>query len=826
MRTNLPVTNVEYPLKEGTCIVSRTDLKGRITYVNQDFLEYSGFTEVELIGKAHNIVRHPDMPPEAFQDLWDTLQAGRPWTGVVKNRRKNGEYYWVVANATPLMEGKEIVGYLSVRTKPTRELIQAHDQLYKQIMAGEAKGIVIQEGRAVAVGGLLKNNPIAQWWSKAQIPARMQAGGGVALTAVAVAALGGWYHQPALLGLGALMGAGVMWGMKREGQQFSRQLTQAAYQLDHFAQGKFDGVVEAWGHDELASMLLAIKRVQTRLGFEFAETIRRADESERMRLVSERIKQALDVAAANVMLADPQGKVLYANQSCFKLFEVAETAFRTRVPHFDAKQLLGMDASQFHPDPRSQQRLMDGLRQVHTERMELGGRTFNLVYNPVVDASGARLGTVIDWQDLTDELAAVEAERKVAAANAQVKQALDSCSTNVMIADANNVIVYTNKSVEDMLAKNEGRLRQALPHFDARQIKGKSFDVFHRNPAHQQQLLASLRGEYKTEVKVSGLTFSLTANPIFDAQGQRLGSVVEWKDRTAEVEAEFAVNQLVDGATQGDFSNRMGMNNEQHGAFFAMLAERFNMLMDTVSNTIRDVRVAAEQLTAASEQVSATSLSLSQSASGQAASVEQTSAALEEMTSSIQKNSNSAVQTDAMAQQSASEASEGSGAVAQTVEAMRSIAAKIAIIDDIAYQTNLLALNAAIEASRAGEHGRGFAVVAAEVRKLAERSQAASMEIRELAGNSVNMAERAGQLLAQMMPSITQTSDLVRGIASASSEQADGVRQINGAMGLLNSTTQQNASASEQLSATAEELSAQATQLQELMSFFRLVGDR
>ncbi|MBP7485306.1 MAG: PAS domain-containing protein, partial [Aquabacterium sp.] len=113
MRTNLPVTNIEYPLRDGTCIVSRTDLKGRITYVNQDFLEYSGFAEDELIGKAHNIVRHPDMPEEAFQDLWDTLSAGRPWTGLVKNRRKNGDYYWVVANATPLLDGEQIVGYLS-----------------------------------------------------------------------------------------------------------------------------------------------------------------------------------------------------------------------------------------------------------------------------------------------------------------------------------------------------------------------------------------------------------------------------------------------------------------------------------------------------------------------------------------------------------------------------------------------------------------------------------------------------------------------------------------------------------------------------------------
>ncbi len=821
MRTNLPVTDKELPLREGACIVSRTDLKGRITYVNQDFLEYSGFQEDELIGKAHNIVRHPDMPPEAFQDLWDTLSSGRPWTGMVKNRCKNGDYYWVVANATPLLEGKEIVGYLSVRTKPTREQIAEHEQLYRQIRAGQAQGVSIVEGRAVTDGGWLENNFVSRWLRHASLPARGQAMAFAALASTSVAAAGAWFHQPGIVAAAAAATCGLGWWLSRETRTMGTKLQQAAMHLDRFAQGKFDGVVEAWGHDELAGMLLAIKRVQTRLGFEFAETVRRANESERMRQISERIKQALDVAAANVMLADPQGKVIYANQSCLKMLAAAQTALRQRVPTFDPAELMGADACQFHADPVAQRRLMEQLSQPHSERMEIGGRTFNLGFNPVIDASGARLGTVIEWRDLTDELAAAAEERRIAAVNAQVKQALDSCSTNVMIADANNVIVYTNKSVDEMMLRNESRLRQALPHFDARQIKGKSFDVFHKNPAHQQRLLAALQGEYKTQVKAAGLTFSLTANPIFGADGQRLGSVVEWKDRTAEVEAEAEVSRLVEGATQGDFSHRMAASDES-GSFFGMLASSFNVLMDTISNTIRDVRAAAEQLTSASEQVSATSMSLSQSASGQAASVEQTSAALEQMSSSIRKNSDNAVQTDEMAQKSAHEAHEGGEAVSRTVEAMRSIAAKIAIIDDIAYQTNLLALNAAIEASRAGEHGRGFAVVAAEVRKLAERSQAASMEIRDLAANSVDMAEKAGQMLTQMMPSINETSELVRSIAAASGEQAEGVSQINSAMGLLNSTTQQNASASEQLSATAEELSAQATQLQELMAFFRV----
>ncbi|SDW71289.1 methyl-accepting chemotaxis protein [Nitrosomonas oligotropha] len=149
MRVNLPVSNTEYPIGDDTLILSTTDTKGRITYVNPTFIEVSGFSEDELIGKAHNIVRHPDMPPDAFADLWKTLQAGKPWTGLVKNRRKNGDFYWVLGNATPLVENGTIVGYLSIRTKPSRELIDKAEPIYRQILEGKAKNIKIENGNIV-----------------------------------------------------------------------------------------------------------------------------------------------------------------------------------------------------------------------------------------------------------------------------------------------------------------------------------------------------------------------------------------------------------------------------------------------------------------------------------------------------------------------------------------------------------------------------------------------------------------------------------------------------------------------------------------------------
>jgi len=117
MRKNLPVTQREWVLRDGMVIVSRTDLKGRITYVNEDFIEASGFTESELIGEPHNLVRHPDMPPEAFRDLWETLKRGNPWTGMVKNRRKNGDHYWVLTSTTSCARSSAACR-VSVRLRP------------------------------------------------------------------------------------------------------------------------------------------------------------------------------------------------------------------------------------------------------------------------------------------------------------------------------------------------------------------------------------------------------------------------------------------------------------------------------------------------------------------------------------------------------------------------------------------------------------------------------------------------------------------------------------------------------------------------------------
>ena len=274
--------------------------------------------------------------------------------------------------------------------------------------------------------------------------------------------------------------------------------------------------------------------------------------------------------------------------------------------------------------------------------------------------------------------------------------------------------------------------------------------------------------------------------------------------------------------SQGDLTKTIDVYQKDE---IGVLAEALRNMKDKLTEVVSDVQSATDNVAAGSEALSASSESLSQGATEQAASIEEVSSSMEQMAANISQNASNAKETDALATKAASDAKESGVAVSQTVSAMKSIAEKISIIEEIARQTNLLALNAAIEAARAGEHGKGFAVVAAEVRKLAERSGTAASEISELSSTSVEVAEKAGQMLEALVPDIEKTAALVQEISAASNEQSSGATQINQAISQLDSVIQQNASSSEEMASTSEELSGQGQQLQMTMSFFNVNGN-
>lgn len=306
------------------------------------------------------------------------------------------------------------------------------------------------------------------------------------------------------------------------------------------------------------------------------------------------------------------------------------------------------------------------------------------------------------------------------------------------------------------------------------------------------------------------LTVKVKPRSAQDSFGQALAKMSAYLNETSIVAANIAA---------GILSNRISVRSERD-----KFGNTFSQMLDGLSRVVLELRLAADAIAAASSQIAESAHHLSESAAEEVANVQSTTASLQLIDSLIAQSASSSRQMEMMAVQGASDAKQSSDAAHDTVRALKAILERNIFIEEIATETNLLALNAAIEAARAGDAGRGFGVVASEIRKLAERSKNSAREISELAATSREVAERAGQHLATLVPSIHRTTALVHEVAAAASEQSKGVKDVNLAMSVLDKATQNNAASAQELAAIAEEMAAQAESLQQLLSFFRLAG--
>jgi len=263
MRLNTPCTNQEFVLEDGKTIVSTTDLKGKISYANPYFIEVSGFTEEELIGAPQNILRHPDMPAAAFADLWSTIKAGMPWSGMVKNRCKNGDYYWVYANVTPVIEAGRPVGYMSVRTKPSREQVAQADQLYRELREGNPRRLRLERGRLRQSGwrnwaGRLRDISLAR-----HIGIGMGALSSLLLFLAVSGAVAGAPLWLSLTNAGFVALALYFWySLQRAIIRPLRQATTFARQM---AGGDLTGALEIGADNEMGQLLAALRQTNVNL---------------------------------------------------------------------------------------------------------------------------------------------------------------------------------------------------------------------------------------------------------------------------------------------------------------------------------------------------------------------------------------------------------------------------------------------------------------------------------------------------------------------------------------------------------------------------------
>ena len=486
-----------------------------------------------------------------------------------------------------------------------------------------------------------------------------------------------------------------------------------------------------------------------------------------------RVQTALDNAASLVLMADPEGRVVYANGSARRYFESAEADMQAALPEFRAAGLDGMDAGRLFADAEVAKARLGSFSETWRERREFGQRVVELTLNPVVNEAGGRLGAVIEWVDLTEELSA-EAEKATRLAQERAREK----------AEREAELTFQEELTAMVQAAAVGDFTRQLSGAGRTGLMGKLGEGMN-------QWSATVRGA--------------------------LGEVVEMMSAMAKGD----LSKRIVGEYQGEL---LRLKTDANAT-----AEQLGAIVGQTAEGITTIKSATAQLSAGSQDLSART-------EEQVASLEEMAASIREMSATVKQNADNAQTANqlALGARGAAEsggevASSAVRAMAQIEESAQKISEIVGVIDEIAFQTNLLALNAAVEAARAGDAGRGFAVVAAEVRALAQRSSQASKEIKGLISSSgsqvkrgVELVNRAGSSLTEIVTSVKRVAEIVSEIAAASREQSDGVQQVDETVTRMEAVTQKNASLVEESTASLSAVDRQVDGMLEVVSFFNV----
>jgi len=521
MKQNGPVTQREVTFPVGETIVSRTNLKGVITHVNQSFVDISGYSEAELIGHQHNILRHPDMPAAAFQDLWDTLKAGKPWTGMVKNRCKNGDHYWVRANIVPVTRNSETVEYLSVRTAPNREEIAEAESLYQNIKKGIA---TLETGK--------HKRPEFTVFQKFFVLNAI-ASALLLLLSVGLASfsLTAFFISEILL----LSVSGLSYRIIK--QQHIDPIEATTRLLHDITEGDYRKAIDLNRDDAIGKLLRAIHIMQIKLGYDI-------DDAKYRNQATMLFKHALDVCNTCVILVDNRGTVTYANDGFNTLLSTWQGTESQDIPQIDGG-IIGCNIGILLPSIANQTLALDELNKSTKTQELVGSRTVKLVLTPVFDQLLTRIGTVIEWDDITEALRNEKIAQKIAEENATVRCALDVCDTSVTLTDKSLAITYLNQSAQNLFLNNETTLQQVLAEFDAKNILGMPVDTLLTNNKPELEVIRELSAPYHSQIRLSDRTFTITATPVY-LENNRLGTVIEWKDITEQLEKRQQEKQIAE----------------------------------------------------------------------------------------------------------------------------------------------------------------------------------------------------------------------------------------------------------------------------------------
>ncbi|ASM51443.1 methyl-accepting chemotaxis protein [Pseudoalteromonas espejiana DSM 9414] len=821
---------------------------GRIITANSNFLNAMGYRLEEVQGQHHSMFVEPDeAQSNEYKNFWQRLRNGEFISDEFKRLANGGHEVWIQATYNPIIDSQgQVLKVIKFATDVT----------------AQKKSTAEAQGQLEAIGK-----------SQAVIEFNLD---GTIITANDNFLNGLGYQLNEIKGQHHRLFVEPQYAKSEEYKQFWEKLGRGEFDSGEYLRIGKQGQ-EIWiqaSYNPIYDLNGKPYKV-----IKYATDITAQKELERESKKAADLASALTVCQANVMIADKDLNIVFVNEQVKLMLKARETALQSVLPNFSVDNLIGTCVDDFHKHPAHQRELLKNLQQPHKAELRLAGLIFSLIASPWINHEGKHLGTIVEWEDITESVAKADQERAEAQENLRVKQALDTVATNTMIADSSNVIVYMNNAVKSMMSIAQDDLRKELPNFDSTNLMKQNIDIFHKNPAHQQNLLARLTTTYKAEIKVGGRTFGLVANPIFTPEQERIGTVVEWEDRTAEVAIEKEIAQLVSAAGNGDLETRVDEQGKE--GFFLRLAQGLNSFVkivdDAVSDTAQmldamangdlskriekeyqgsfdklkqDANTTADKLTdvinrinssatlvaSGAEEISQGNADLSQRTEEQASSLEETASSMEEMTSTVRQNADNAKVANDLAEETCDKAIQGGEVVNRAVTSMsainessKKIADIIGVIDEIAFQTNLLALNAAVEAARAGEQGRGFAVVAGEVRNLAQRSAGAAKEIKELIRDSVAkvtdgtvLVNESGETLKEIVLSVQRVTQMISDITEASEEQSAGIEQVNKAVAQMDEMTQQNAALVEEASAAGESMAEQANEMRRLLHFFSL----
>ncbi len=424
----------------------------------------------------------------------------------------------------------------------------------------------------------------------------------------------------------------------------------------------------------------------------------------------------------------------------------------------------------------------------------------------------------------------VESDRHAMEESTRLKSALDRVGTNVLMVDDQHNIIYANDTFLEESGGMQGTIGKVVPGFRVDTLVGSSIDMFYSDSAQQRNVRDGLTASHEAEIKLDRLTFKVVSNPVFSVDQQRLGTVIEWTDRTQELAAEKDVQAVVSNVLDGDLTRRISVKDK--GGFFKSLSEGVNGIVIKLADAMTEIHQSSSAVQSGATEISQGNTNLSQRTEEQAASLEETASSMTEITRNVRNNAEAAANADKLSSSARDTAEQGGEVVGQAIQAMdeinassKKIADIIGAIDEIAFQTNLLALNASVEAARAGEQGRGFAVVASEVRNLAGRSANAAKEIKDLIEHSVASVEAGSQLvnasgetLSEIVAGVREVSSIVGDISEASQRQSNGIDEISTAIAQMDEMTQQNAALVEEIAAASENMRQQAEGLNDVVA--------